>query len=233
MRTQRFGSLDVHLAGGSDREGGGDGPLVVLLHGFGAPGTDLVGLSRVIRVDRGVRFAFPEAPLTLDFGGRAWWHVDFVESERAQREGRLGDLMKREPPGLDDARAKAKETIDALATELSASRLVLGGFSQGAMLSVDLAMEFPDLELVGLVAMSGALIAEARWSKKVAARAGLRMFQSHGRRDPILPFATGEALRDLAVGAGLAHTWVAFNGQHEIPTSVLDGLGEFLAGCFA
>jgi phospholipase/carboxylesterase len=233
MRTQRFGSLHVHLAGGSDREGGGDGPLVVLLHGFGAPGTDLVGLSRVIRVDRGVRFAFPEAPLVLDFGGRAWWHVDFVESERALREGRLGELMKREPDGIDDARAKAKETIDALVTELSPSKVVLGGFSQGAMLSVDLALEFPELALAGLAALSGALIAEDRWSKKAPARAGLRMFQSHGRRDPILPFARGEALRDLAVGAGLAHTWVVFNGQHEIPASALDGLGEFLAGCFA
>jgi phospholipase/carboxylesterase len=233
MRTRRFGSLDVHLAGGSDREGGGDGPLVVLLHGFGAPGFDLVGLSRVIRVDRAVRFAFPEAPIALDFGGRAWWHVDFVESERAWREGRIGDLIEREPPGIDDARAKAKETIDALATELSASKLVLGGFSQGAMLSVDLAIEHPDLSLAGLVAMSGALIARERWSKKAAERAGLRMFQSHGRRDPILPFATGEALRDLAVAAGLAHTWVAFAGQHEIPPPVVDGVGAFVAECFA
>ena len=49
MRTTTLGQLTVHLTGGTDREGGGDGPLVVLLHGFGAPGTDLVPLWRELR----------------------------------------------------------------------------------------------------------------------------------------------------------------------------------------
>ena len=37
MREERFGGITVRLTGGDDREGGGDGPLVVLMHGFGAP----------------------------------------------------------------------------------------------------------------------------------------------------------------------------------------------------
>ena len=48
MKTISFGGLSCRLVGGADREGGGDGPLVVLLHGFGAPGDDLVQLWRVI-----------------------------------------------------------------------------------------------------------------------------------------------------------------------------------------
>ena len=59
MRTTTLGQLTVHLTGGTDREGGGDGPLVVLLHGFGAPGTDLVPLWRELRAPPGTRFAFP------------------------------------------------------------------------------------------------------------------------------------------------------------------------------
>ncbi|MBW2687113.1 MAG: hypothetical protein JRE19_14540, partial [Deltaproteobacteria bacterium] len=62
MREERFAGITVRLTGGEDREGGGDGPLVVLMHGFGAPGTDLVGLWRVLGVPSSIRFAFPEAP---------------------------------------------------------------------------------------------------------------------------------------------------------------------------
>src|SRR5262245_12603157 len=79
MREGKFGGLKVRITGGSDREGGGRGPLVVLLHGFGAPGDDLVGLWRVLDVPRDIRFAFPEAPHGVPGGlvqGRAWWHLD-------------------------------------------------------------------------------------------------------------------------------------------------------------
>ena len=46
----------------------GDGPLVLLLHGFGAPGDDLVSLADVLNVPAGTRFVFPEGPLSLSFG---------------------------------------------------------------------------------------------------------------------------------------------------------------------
>ena len=57
MREETIAGLQVRFTGGTDRNGGGDGPLVVLMHGFGAPGTDLVPLARVLDVPREVRFA--------------------------------------------------------------------------------------------------------------------------------------------------------------------------------
>src|SRR6185369_8839181 len=83
----------VRLAGGEDRDGGGDGPLVVLLHGFGAPGDDLVPLFRQLDVPREVRFAFPAAPLDLRTlgagyaGGRAWWMIDVAALDARARGG--------------------------------------------------------------------------------------------------------------------------------------------------
>ena len=47
MRIAQFGGLTVRLTGGTDGKGGGNGPIVVLLHGFGAPGDDLVPLVGV------------------------------------------------------------------------------------------------------------------------------------------------------------------------------------------
>ena len=89
MQERTFGGLRVRLAGGTDREGGGDGPLVVLMHGFGAPGTDLVGLWRMLDVPGNVRFAFPEAPNEVPGlpGARAWWMLDLARAEQAMAEG--------------------------------------------------------------------------------------------------------------------------------------------------
>ena len=76
MRQEQWAGLEVCITGGLDREGSGDGPLVILLHGFGAPGDDLVALWRYLKVPDDVRFMFTAAPLELDMGlgsSRAWW----------------------------------------------------------------------------------------------------------------------------------------------------------------
>lgn len=232
MREQRLGSLDVTITGGTDRQGGGGGPLVVLLHGFGAPGTDLVPLWRAIDVSREIRFAFPAAPLTLPsmgFGAesRAWWMIDVLELERAIAEGRQRDQSKMTPEGLVEAREQVLEMLEALEGELSPSALVLGGFSQGAMLSLDVALH-SDRALAGLIHWSGTVLNEDEWVPRMAARKGLPVLQSHGRMDPLLPFSLAEALRDRLVAAGLDVEFLAFNGGHEIPGQVLDRFEAFL-----
>jgi phospholipase/carboxylesterase len=238
MRIVELGELRVRLAGGTDREGGGDGPVVVLLHGFGAPGDDLVSLWRALGVPAGTRFAFPEAPVSLEpFGygsGRAWWMIDMDRLVELQR-GRPADavrLRKDVPPGLADARAKVTAMLGALVKELAPSRVVLGGFSQGAMLSVDVALH-ADVELAGLVLMSGTIVAEDEWEPLFAKRRGLPVVQSHGEADPLLPYANAEVLREKMTAAGWGVTFLQFRGGHEIPTRVVDGVSAFLGRVLA
>lgn len=227
MRRTRIGGLDVVLAGGSDRDGGGDGPCVVLLHGFGAPGEDLVPLWRVLDVPAGTRFVFPAAPLELPhlFGaGRAWWMIEIAQVERALRGGTSRAIDSREvPDGLAEARAK----LDALLDELAAPRLILGGFSQGAMLACDSALR-STRAVDGLALLSGTLIAEDEWRAAAPSRRGLQVIQSHGEDDPLLPFEAAERLRDLLGGAGLEVEFVPFRGGHAIPDRVLDRVGDFV-----
>ncbi|MGR3983690.1 MAG: hypothetical protein OD817_00295, partial [Gammaproteobacteria bacterium] len=94
MRLANYGGLNVRLAGGPDRNGGGDGPVVILLHGFGAPGDDLAALWQMLRVPSEVRFAFPVAPLEVEggFGGRAWWMLDIERFAADAASGRKHDL---------------------------------------------------------------------------------------------------------------------------------------------
>jgi phospholipase/carboxylesterase len=56
--------------------------------------------------------------------------------------------------------------------------------------------------------------------------------QSHGRSDPILPFAAAERLRDFLKTAGADVRWVEFGGGHTIPMGALDGLGKLVRDVF-
>jgi phospholipase/carboxylesterase len=230
MREDVLGGLRVRITGGTDRDGGGKGPVIVLLHGFGAPGDDLVSLWRTLRVPEGTRFVFPEAPVELGpgyMGGRAWWMIDIGALERAVQRGEVRDLSNDTPPGLEAARTSVVKMLQELDVKLTPSRLVLGGFSQGAMLSCDVALR-ADIKLDGLVLLSGTLIAAREWAPLMAKRSGLRVLQSHGREDPLLPFSIAERLRDELRAANIDVQWVPFTGGHAIPPKVLEELGEFL-----
>jgi phospholipase/carboxylesterase len=231
MRRERFGSLDVVLAGGTDRLGGGDGPLVVLMHGFGASGDDLVGLYRAFDVPREVRFAFPAAPHALPgmYGARAWWEIDMASIERAFASGQPRDLTGDLPPGLTSAHDVVVEMLDALQASLGVTdaRTVLGGFSQGSMLACDVTL-LAERDLAGLVVLSGTLLAADRWVPAMPARAKVPVFQSHGQADAMLGFGFAERLRDELTSAGCDVTFVPFRGGHEIPMPVIKGLEAFL-----
>ncbi|MDF0642683.1 MAG: dienelactone hydrolase family protein [Nitrospira sp.] len=234
MKQARVGDLNVRVTGGTDGKGGGRGPAVILLHGFGAPGDDLVPIGDALAVPPGTRFVFPEGPLSLSFGygdSRAWWLIDMARLEADRSAGRLRDLSTEVPRGL----LQARQTMEQLLAELphvlpiDYKRTVIGGFSQGAMLTCDLAMRtaYP---FAGLVQLSGTLLARHEWRPAVAKRAGLPVFQSHGTQDPILPYEMAERLRDELTQAGLAVAWQSFRGGHEIPEPVMRQLGAFLTG---
>jgi phospholipase/carboxylesterase len=235
MRSVRLADLDVVLGGGPDREGGGTGPMLVLLHGYGAPGDDLVPIGRQLAVDRAVRYAFPAAPLPLERGlppdvtGRAWWQIDMIELQRAVMFKDYDTLMRRVPAGLTEARAQ----IEALLAELQAEyqvtpdKLVLGGFSQGAMLATDVALHAAQPP-AGLVILSGSLICQDEWSQRLSKLAGVPVLQSHGRQDPILSYELAELLRDRLVEAGVRVDFHAFNGGHGIPGGVIEALAQLL-----
>ncbi len=234
MREEKIGGLKARIAGGTDRQGGGDGPIVVLLHGFGAPGEDLVPLHRVIDAKPGTRFVFPEAPIALGAGfggGRAWWNIDMMRLQMQMARGDMRDLRHEIPDGIVPAREQVVAFLGDLGRVIGAPSpdhgIFLGGFSQGAMLSTDVALH-ESVALEGLVLLSGSYVAEAEWKPRMASRTGLRVLQSHGREDPILPFALAESLRDDLRAAGLSVEWVPFRGGHGIAPEVLAALGPFL-----
>ena len=108
------------------------------MHGFGAPGTDLVGLWRVLDVPRNVRFAFPEAPHEIPGmpGARAWWMLDLQRAEAAMAEGPRS-YANEIPDGMEKATDQVVGMLESLQAGLGVSNelLIVGGFSQGSMVA--------------------------------------------------------------------------------------------------
>jgi phospholipase/carboxylesterase len=242
MEVLKLGPLRVRrvVVGGSGQSSETpteSGPLtVVLMHGFGAPGDDLVGLSDGLGLPAGTTLLFPEAPLSLtDYvsmpllgGARAWWMIDVDRYQRAIARGDLADLPREKPEGLDAARENVVAMLDALeASGTARERVVLGGFSQGAMLATDVVLH-TDCPFAGLVILSGTLLAEQDWRPRMKARKGLRVFQSHGTEDAILPYALAERLRGELDQAGMRVSFHAFVDGHGIPPAIMRELGGFL-----
>ncbi len=218
LRTQIVGPADAKLT-------------VVLLHGFGAPGDDLVALAQFMQVPQ-ARFVFPAAPIEL--GGmygdsRAWWRLDLIKLEQDLRSGAIRDRRNEVPEGLVEVRAQLSKFLDEVKARYSITdaQMILGGFSQGAMLSCDVALH-RETPPAGLVLMSGTLLAESTWTPLMTKLSGVPIVQSHGRADQLLPFSIAELLRDKLTAAGAAVEFIPFGGGHEIPPPVLAAVAKLV-----
>lgn len=232
-QSECIGGLQTYLTG--DLHGAGPGPAVVLMQGFGVPGDDLVSLWPALQVSPQMRFAFPVGRLSPPLGypgARAWWMVDLERIVRDQSAGKGRDVREI-PAGLTLAREAMLTFLDELMRkwQVALRDVVIGGFSQGAMLACDLVLRsLPDV--AGLIMMSGTLIARDEWKPLMAARRGLKVYQSHGDADPLLPCRTVCELRDLLSANGIDVQWRQFHGGHEIPPVVLHDVSNFLRVCF-
>ncbi|MEO5667746.1 MAG: dienelactone hydrolase family protein [Bdellovibrionota bacterium] len=203
---------------------------VVLLHGFGANRQDLVPLAEVMKLKSSPSWIFPDAPesppdLAL-FGGRAWFPLDMSQIQRRAQD----------PYGaLYDAGhvARLKKATDSVLSgflwSLSErySSIVLGGFSQGAMMALDWAWRHYDPSVKGLLLMSGAwpyleIPADCRIPKD------LPVFVSHGSQDPVLRFPHSEKMKKALEAQGAKVDTIVFPGGHEIPGQVLSRAQKFL-----
>lgn len=203
---------------------------IVLLHGYGASGRDLMGLADYPGLsDLNLNWHFIEAPLSppelAAFGGRAWFNLSMQSFMQSAQSKDFSGFYKLESKEFDQSIEALKQTIWNLNLDQEKKNFV-GGFSQGAMVSAHLF--FDDLDLwSGAVLMSGAPFQHFKWQKNNNSEKK-SVFQSHGHNDPVLPMVCGEDLNKFLKenNTEIKTSW--FNGGHEIPMSCLSDLNQFL-----
>lgn len=224
LQRKRIGSLECMVAHQGD-----DLPSIILFHGYGADMNDLAPLASSMSGAPKANWIFPNGHIALEMGGfgegRAWFPLRIAEMQAAMQRGESVDFSKESPPGLKRARESALELIAQLKTPLN--KLVIGGFSQGAILATDVAVNLKSPP-AGVVILSGTITNSAVWEKQALNHNGLRFFMSHGMYDEILPIAGAQSLETLLKKSSWAGKLIQFNGGHGIPPEVLIQLGQFL-----
>ncbi len=226
--SRRLGQLEC-LERPAREQGNSVAEHVILFHGFGADAYDLLPLADVLDPEGQRHWLFPmghlSVPIAPGFVGRAWWKVDIMALQNNP------DLDRSEsvPEGLPEARNKVDSMLKDLMkfTGIDESKIYVGGFSQGSMITCDLAMRTAK-DFAGLLAMSGTLICKKEWELGAIQHSKMKVFMSHGKGDPVLPFKGAERLLSLFQKAGISVDWVPFSGTHEIPPMVLQRLQSFL-----
>jgi phospholipase/carboxylesterase len=205
------------------REDERGGVAVVLLHGWGASGDDLVPLAEQFARPR-ARFFVPAAPL-VEGSGRAWWHLD-AERPAHATDGVMPDGY-RPRPQVSAVRRSVQSLLRTIKSRYAPDRLVLGGFSQGAMLSLDIALAAdPPVDRVAV--LSGSLLADSLDGLRSPRSSRPLVFMSHGRQDPLLPFQGSERAKQTLEQRNFAVSWHPFDGGHEIPRAVVEPLKTFV-----
>ncbi len=195
------------------REGSGEGTLV-LLHGRGADEHDLFGLFDVLDPERRLRGVTVGGPLALPPGGRHWYVVPRVGFP--------------DPATFADALAQLGRTLDD-ELGLDWSRSVVGGFSQGTVMSYALGLGGGRPAPAGVLALSGFVPTVPGWSADLAGRPALPVLIAHGSQDPVIGVGFAQEARRLLEAGGLPVAYHETPVGHTIDPSVLPDVQRWLA----
>jgi phospholipase/carboxylesterase len=191
------------------------GHLVVLVHGYGSDGKDLIGLGQQWQQQLpGAAFIAPNAPDAVPgAAGYQWFPISRIDPAEMQKG------VERAGPVLDEFL-----DIELAKRGLPPEKLILVGFSQGTMLSlhVGLARAVPPAAIVGL---SGLLPAPPPQRPD-----GPPVFLAHGTADQVIPVQAMLAAAATLGAAGRAVQWHLAPGVgHGVDPQTMDQAGVFLA----
>jgi phospholipase/carboxylesterase len=194
---------------------------LVLFHGRGADENDLYSLLDALDPRRRLLGVTPRGPLSLPPGGAHWYAVPRVGYP--------------DPATFGATFARGSAWLDSLAEETGVplDRTVLGGFSQGAVMSFAFGLGKGRPRPAGIVALSGFVPTVEGWELDEGNTRSLPVVVAHGALDPIIPVEFAHRARERLEAAGADLRYRESPLGHQIDPSVVrelqTWLGEVLA----
>jgi phospholipase/carboxylesterase len=189
-------------------------PLVIVIHGRGADANDLADLAPYL--DDGYRFVFPNAPRPFELypgmtAGFTWF-----------------DGWPAERTSIVASRELMLEFIDELVVRYPTpeGKIVLSGFSQGGMMSLDVGFR-TERALAGIVVMSGALYEEDL--PDLRAKKDQRVLLAHGTVDDVIPVMAARRTRLVLEEHGIRPEYHEFPIGHQVSDEEMRVIAKFLA----
>jgi phospholipase/carboxylesterase len=194
-----------------------DEPLVIFLHGYGSNEGDLFGIKEFLPAQ--YNYLSVRAPMVMEEGSYQWF--------RKKGEGAYNGET-------DDLNASGQLLLDFIAQaaqkyHTEPAKVFLVGFSQGAIMSYEVALRHPEA-VGGIAALSGRVLPVLRSELKPdEKRQSLAIFIGHGTADTRLPFSDGTEANSLLKSVSLEPEFHAYQGVgHSISTEEIQDLGAWL-----
>lgn len=199
--------------------GGKPDALVILLHGYGSNGADLISLAPYwAKALPGAAFVAPNAiePVPQAPGGFQWFPISNLDPR----------LMEQ---GARHAAQSVDRFIDRELEKygLDEGRLALVGFSQGTMMSLYVGLR-RQRQLAAILGFSGVLVAGHRLKEEMRSKPPILLV--HGDRDPMIPIPAMFDSADALCAAGHGAQWhISYGVPHSIGPDGLELGGDFLS----
>jgi phospholipase/carboxylesterase len=185
---------------------------LVLLHGRGADEHDLIPLLDALDPERRLQGYTPRAPLSLPPGGAHWYHVPRVGYP--------------DPETFAQGYAALTDWFDAL--PFPADRIVLGGFSQGAVMSYALGLGKGRPRTKALIALSGFIPTVEGWEADLEPPFP-PIAIVHGEYDPVISVEFSRTARAELERAGASVLYREVPVDHTIDPSVIPELRQLVS----
>ena len=168
--------------------------LLALFHGRGADERDLFPLLDLIDPERRMLGVTPRGPLQLPPGGAHWYAVH--------------EIGYPDPSTFSATFGRAATWLDGVAADagIAPEHVVIGGFSQGAVMSYALGLGTGRPRPTGLIALSGFMPTVPGYSLDLATPLP-RVAIGHGALDPVISVEWSRQARDLLIEAGADVTY--------------------------
>jgi phospholipase/carboxylesterase len=151
------------------------------------------------------------------YGGYSWYDHPGDQLPGIRRSTKLLFAL------LDDLRAK----------NFPADQIILGGFSQGCLMSLEVALRYPH-RLAGVVGISGYVCQPEQLVKELSPVARVqKILMTHGPLDPVIPFGFAQDHHRQLTAAGVNIAWREFNKAHTIAGEAeLTVIRDFIRDCY-
>lgn len=191
-------------------------PMVIMLHGRGADMHDLADLAPMLAEPGRCRFIFANAPRPFEaypgmtFG---WTWFDGWPPERQS---------------VAASRKLLLTFIGEVTERHKTSKLIVSGFSQGAMMSLDVGLR---TDAAAVIAMSGGLYETDL--PDLSAKKGVPVLIAHGVYDDVVPVSYARRARHVLEEAGLDVEYHEYPMQHQVAQEEIAVVRDFIARVLA
>jgi phospholipase/carboxylesterase len=201
-------------------------PTVFMFHGWGANMYDIQGISSYFPTEWNWRFI--QGPIHLGQQSFGWFPKDLSIFQTLDPLSYFLDLPDSFQDEIIHIEQYLREQLELLPSTKGTT--IIGGFSQGAMVSLACLFEMKVFDSInGVIAFSptswGSLEEKIPTIQKINR---IPILISHGYQDPILPFHKTEKLVQLLQAHLTQVQFFPFQGQHEIPDNVLRSFSQAL-----